>query len=328
MMGGMTRLIPFLTDPEDTLLTAPSVRVFLERCDKMQQLTGLPLEDFVASMMCSIPLPRYTRRDSDELRFVGLDVEALRCPIFWLPDEVGLRQYVTDDGKERRVESDDEWALRVAVHLVTCGLYDPEKGLWVDLPEALGHDLDDQQVKARFSAWIGGRPDGELDELDASPLFAMPTVDGDPVEYSYLVAQGSFDQMQSMMLDSHYQEVLSYIASAGAEWQAGDYEDEKELREDLLLAVKFGQMVTRCLGDSDVRDVLQEAEDNLKVSESGEEMFGFALSEAVEVLAELKKANQAKADAAFAQTDETLQMISSEMEAELEAAAGQDSEED
>lgn len=66
------------------------------------------------------------------------------------------------------VESDSEWAVRVAQELIAGGLYDPETGTWLDVLAFYGIDPDGPGMHDRLRSRLHGAPDDVLDRIDLS----------------------------------------------------------------------------------------------------------------------------------------------------------------
>lgn len=306
MVEGM-RTTDFLTHEGDPLVVSHSIHEFLGRYEAIQRLTGLPPSMFITSFMASIPLPAYFKVDKGETRWAGMNAEAITCPIFWIPTRVSNR-YPVFSPEGERPETDDEWALRIAIHLVMAGLYNPDTGLWRDVPEALGYDLEDDSVRDRFQSWLDGAADEELDALDASPMFDMPEIDGDPDVYAWQAAQNSLPGLRAIAADDHYREVLADIAVAG------ELVEERELtfaqvRDHVALTVTHAQLATAHLGDAAVAEVLSEAEANVDVCDSADQLFGFAVAEMVEVMIELQQENLPLAEQTTREAQEFLEAV-------------------
>lgn len=149
---------------------------FFERIRWFREATGLADEQVVASLLCGVPLPVAERDDLGLIsRWPSASADVLWLPVFWLPEALALRYTVqTEDGE--RIESDDEWAIRVAIELTGSGLYDPETGTWLDVLAAHGIDKDAPDTALRVAAWLDGEEDEVLDNIDLSSYFTL--IDG------------------------------------------------------------------------------------------------------------------------------------------------------
>lgn len=168
----------FFGNPEEALVLyrgADPVGYF-ERERWFQEMTALPADRIVMSALCAVPLPVAERDDLGLLaRWPStMNPELLWLPLFWLP-EMLLTRYLVQTGVpgEERIETDDEWALRVASEVSAAGLYDPETGSWLDVLAANGIDIEAPDTVLRLGAWLEGEPDPVLDNIDLSPLFEV-----------------------------------------------------------------------------------------------------------------------------------------------------------
>ncbi|WP_251153833.1 hypothetical protein [Cellulosimicrobium sp. Marseille-Q4280] len=196
--------------------------------------TGLVEDEVIASPLLTMPFPicgdlgpaplagQYdTRR-----RFPHVSAEALRNPLFWLPpslyerqvrpeptgadndpwaapdprstDPLAPAQFELDEDSGLWVETDDAWALRVALVLTESGLYHPgaavrdeqgnlvldsagmpildpgdeNAGTWLDVLAMVDLDPADVADAERIAAWLDGAFDPDLDTIDLEPLLA------------------------------------------------------------------------------------------------------------------------------------------------------------
>ena len=169
---------------------------FFERERWFQEVTGLAGDRIVSSAMCAVPLPVAERNDLGILeRWPSeMNPELLWLPVFWLPELVLTRYLIESPGSdEPRVETDDEWALRVASELSAAGLYDPETGSWMDVLAAHGIDVEAPGTALRLSAWLSGEPDKALDNIDLSPLFALRDEAGNAIDLHQEALQFALD---------------------------------------------------------------------------------------------------------------------------------------
>lgn len=172
-----------LTMPGEPLLLARSIMESTLRTQAWCQ-TAMPrltpadhVKAYVSTPLVSVPVPVYFQVDpaadpvaARRTRFAHIDAGAMWHPLFWLPDSVAGRLPLTDTDGSITTESDDEWAMRVAVLAQLSGMYDVETGSWVDVLAGEGLDIDAPGVVERIAAWQGGRPDPILDQVDLSGL--------------------------------------------------------------------------------------------------------------------------------------------------------------
>lgn len=177
-MSAADRKIPmrtFLTSPGEPLLSVPGPVLGQRRLAEFTSLTGLRPSQIVVSPLCAIPLPLFVQSRSDTVRrFPGMNPAALWHPMFWLPTRLRGRYRFADDDGSTRMESDDEWALRLGLELTVAGLYDEASGQWADVLEVYGLDVSDQRTVDRLAAWLAGNADGVLDHIDLSSDFSVP----------------------------------------------------------------------------------------------------------------------------------------------------------
>lgn len=169
---------------------------FFERERWFQEVTGLSGDRIVSSPLCAVPLPIARRDDLGLLERwpAEMNPELLWLPLFWLP-EVVLTRYLIENPntREERMETDDEWALRVASELGAAGLYDPETGAWMDVLAAHGIDIEAPDTVLRLGAWLEGESDPVLDHIDLSPLFALADEAGNPIDLHQEALQFAVD---------------------------------------------------------------------------------------------------------------------------------------
>src|SRR5699024_694971 len=97
------------TLPERTV--AQVLRIGLARA-----MLGLDDERILTSPAVAFPLPRYL--DGAPLRGApGMRPDALRYPFMWLPEPLRQRLDVDTGDETTTIESDDAWALRIALQI-------------------------------------------------------------------------------------------------------------------------------------------------------------------------------------------------------------------
>lgn len=165
---------PYLTEPGDPLLLPGSPIEHSLVYTRYQHHTGVPHEDMRTSTLVAVPIPvPPVEGFTESRRWPGARAEMMWHPLMWLPDWVTARYEV--DG---RLETIDEFAVRVALQLTECGLYDPVTGTWADVLAEAGLDVDDPSDVERVRLWLAGGEDALLESLGETVSDLM---DGTPV---------------------------------------------------------------------------------------------------------------------------------------------------
>lgn len=180
----------FLTAPGEQLLIAPSAWDVATRFAEMVDATGLPGDFVHTSPLVAVPLPiRTTKSDERTGRNwpATVHAEIMWHPLMWLPDRVALRYRIASDEDPRgyTIETDEEWAVRVALEATAAGLYDAETGTWLDVLDTVGLDIDNPVDLARVEEWLDGEPDPALDGIDISDAFVT---DGEDEHWGFEAA--------------------------------------------------------------------------------------------------------------------------------------------
>src|SRR5699024_3908352 len=172
-----TRRARYLLEPgESPTLPERTVPQVL-RIGLARDMLGLPDGRIITSPAVAFPLPRYL--DGAPLRGAdGVRPDALRYPFMWLPEPLRERLDVDTGGETTTVESDDAWALRIAIEMWGSGLYDIDTGGWLDVLALYDLDADDPATQDRIRAWWAGDDDADLDAIDLSGVF-VPEADED-----------------------------------------------------------------------------------------------------------------------------------------------------
>ncbi|GAA2917561.1 hypothetical protein JOD62_002874 [Microbacterium keratanolyticum] len=161
----------FLTEEGEQLLISYDAMQAAERMLAFVNASGLEPSEVISDPITTHPLPVYHR----DTRFGTVKPELMWHPLFWLPEHVGLRLQIREtENAEPRVETDAEWALRIAIELTRSGVYSPEGG-WADVMALCGLDLDNPIDLARVEAWQAGEGDETLDAFDLAALFRFST---------------------------------------------------------------------------------------------------------------------------------------------------------
>lgn len=161
----------FFTRPGEPIFFGPHPLEISNRFEGFIEYTGLSPEEVLISPLSAIPLPVYGQNPPDDRRrWPDLKVDALWCPLFWLPNKSGQPRAIQDTRTSAtRMESPDELALRICLEVQASGLYDQDSGSFVDVLALVGIDIEDQEDRERCEAWLLGTPDEILDNIDLSP---------------------------------------------------------------------------------------------------------------------------------------------------------------
>lgn len=178
-------------------------------------LTGVAPEDILVSRLVSIPLPDpdvdvedtnslppgpMARRAALSARAAKasggvpaetVNPESLWHPLLWLPPRLASRFCWDEPDGTTSVETEEGWALRVALELTLASLYDVPSGTWLDVMAYVGIDLDSQAGLDRVRAWLSGGEDETLDNLDLTPDIE---VEDDP-EWALASASSMIDDL-------------------------------------------------------------------------------------------------------------------------------------
>lgn len=156
-----------LLDPGSPLLLDEDVLGSTRRAREFAAETGIDMRDLLTVPVVphALPLYNYGAKDPSARRWPGTKPEAMWHPLMWLPPRLASRLTYLDLEGEQVVESDEVWAIRVAIELQASGIYDPEDGTWVDVLSLVGLDRDDEIDMARVQDWLDGSPDEDLDGI-------------------------------------------------------------------------------------------------------------------------------------------------------------------
>lgn len=169
----------YMSKPGETLLLAmpsvegdgvaiPGINVLLERAETLQAALAVPSTSLYVSPIVSVPLVAA----SVDRRSVPANM--LWHPFVWLPKRMRQPYLFVSDGGAERVESLDEWAIRLSLELTGTGLYDPGTGSWADILSIMGLRLEDANTRSRIDAWRAGGADDLLDSFDLTPYVDSP----------------------------------------------------------------------------------------------------------------------------------------------------------
>lgn len=163
-------------DPDtETGAGTPGVIKLADRLEEFARATGLSDDEVYSSPLTSVPLPIYTRAGNEgQRRWAGTEPTMMWHPLMWLPARVSTPYMFTEADGDERLESPDEWAIRVCLELTASGLYDPETGGWIDVLALFDLDITEPGVQHRIRAWLQGAPDAALDAIDLAPYLDSP----------------------------------------------------------------------------------------------------------------------------------------------------------
>lgn len=166
----------WMTEPGEPLLLSRDPIESVIRFGQFSEQTGIDTDSVYAGRLVAIPLPIYPETWAPGTRrWGGTKAQMMWHPIMWLPTYTTTRQNLPSDRAEgTSPETDDEWAIRVALELTASGLYDDATGTWLDVLATVGIDIDRPEAQARVAAWLSGRSDPELDGIDLSEWMTDP----------------------------------------------------------------------------------------------------------------------------------------------------------
>jgi hypothetical protein len=161
-----------LTNPGEPLLLARDPIESVIRFGQFAEQSGIDTTELVASHTVAVPLPIWPESwPTGTRRWKGTRAELMWHPLMWLPRHLASRTDLPfNDDQQPHHESDDEWAIRVALEMTVSGLYDQTTGTWLDVLATVGIDVDQPRAQARVAAWLAGRPDHTLDGIDLTNL--------------------------------------------------------------------------------------------------------------------------------------------------------------
>lgn len=164
-------------DIDDAAGTAGVVKQ-ARRLEQWIAETGMATSNVLSTPLVAAPLPLHARHlPAGRRGWEGLDPGLLWHPLLWLPERLA-RPYVIVEGDDDRLESVDEWAIRLALELTASGMYDPATGGWVDVLALHDLDITGPGQLSRLGAWLAGARDDELDAVDLAP-YVTATEDPD-----------------------------------------------------------------------------------------------------------------------------------------------------
>lgn len=231
---------PFLLEAGEQLVLSADALTAAARLAEFTEASGLEPEHVVSDPVVATPLPITVKGQ----RFSEVNPELLWLPLFWLPEDIALRFQIREEGSdEPRVETDTEWALRVALELQAAGLYTAENG-WVDILAMFGLDIADPVDLARVEAWQAGDPDVTLDTIDITGLFAGED------EWAFheaaallpvaLPAQFALTAASLLNALEEHPDAIGNIAAIGAEMLVDEPSDAPDTLHDAAEAINTG----------------------------------------------------------------------------------------
>jgi hypothetical protein len=232
-----------LTSPGEPLLLARDPIESVIRFGQFAEQSGIDTTELVASHTVAVPLPIWPESwPACTRRWTGARSELMWHPLMWLPRHLANRVELPVEGnRQRRQESDDEWAIRVALEMTASGLYDQTTGTWLDVLATVDIDVDQPRAQARLATWLAGGPDSTLDGIDLTHLTSSQedphwsswaAVDLAPVLRRYSWALGSdalIDTLDSLPaeIDRYGMDrdaavgVATTVATVGSTWIEG-----------------------------------------------------------------------------------------------------------
>lgn len=194
-----------------------AVRLFAFR-----EKTGLAAEDVIISPLLNHPLPFYPAAfPENHRRWVGVHPSALWHPLLWLPKRLTDRVRIASrDGES--IESEEMWAVRVALELGRSGVYREDEGTWLDVLAHWGLDIDDPATVERVRAWLAGTPDDILDHIDLDEILVEKLEPNWAVDTAWAVTP----RLISYALAVQSNALLDMAEQTREEIDAGELDDE------------------------------------------------------------------------------------------------------
>lgn len=189
------RYRPYMTQPNEALLLSTSPLATTARFAQFLDESLLPMERVVASTMCAAPIPLYvdaTATANGRQFPEGTNPHIFWHPLFWLPASLSSHLSYKDTDGTTKIETDDEWAARVALTLGSSGIYDIENGAWLDVLSLVDLDIEDELTIDRINDWLSGDPDPDLDRIDLSTFTDIP----DQPYWAFRTVKTIYDQLE------------------------------------------------------------------------------------------------------------------------------------
>ncbi len=175
----------------------PGVLQQLQRLDQWLEESGIDDRDVYSTPLVSVPLPVYAGRlDEGERRWPGTNPALMWHPLMWLPPHLAEPYLLIEESDSfaepvERLESTDEWAIRVAIELTASGMYDPDTAGWVDVLALHDIDIEEPGQLDRIQDWLDGKDDRGLDKITLEPYVAST----EDQTWAVAVAAAMFDDL-------------------------------------------------------------------------------------------------------------------------------------
>lgn len=254
-MSTAERRREFLVGPGEGVALSPDLDSYVDRYERFLDATGLTPADVVASPVVRIPIPQGVKDSHGHpLRWDGVKLDVLWHPFFWLPASVALRAHVLDESGVERVETSEEYLIRVIVQCVSAGLLDVDSGTWLDVPSSYGIDVDAPDVRARLDQWERGASDPLFDQIDLTERFSKCGIDSEMVRDAtsqtplYVFAQWAYtaehlgrtisdlqedDRAFVPELHEQHDQTMKALITAYSGFSGGDLIGETQTREQV-----------------------------------------------------------------------------------------------
>lgn len=234
-------------------MLSPDLYGYVDVFSEFLEASGLTDTQVVASPVVGIPVPDPDLDDS--VTWPMVNTEFLWHPFFWLPESVRSRALIAGDTGDR-LESDEEYLIRIMAQCTLSGLFDVETGTWLDVLVYAGLDSEDEAVLDRVAEWQDGAADDVLDNIDLSQVF----VDAD----AHTESQAVIDAVSGAPNSIRAQWALTadYVGRSVRDMQSADPRPSPEefntvLGTFLVLAYSgFGGGAI--IGDFSTRETVQE----------------------------------------------------------------------
>ena len=185
----------------------------LASADAFAAATGIERGELIVSRYVNVPVPAWPEAwPEGHRRWVGTIPEALTSPLCWLPDELAGR--LTVDGQ---VEPDDHWVIRVCLALEARGWLSPETGLFGNVLERHGIDLDDESVYRSAVRWLHG--DDAPSVFDTIGLGAASS--NDELSTTAAAASGIIDQNSHLIESFDTEDFLDSFSDLRSDLASG-----------------------------------------------------------------------------------------------------------
>lgn len=264
-------------DPTEQLIVASDPEILVDRLITLQDETGLTNENSTISLVGGLPLPIYDEELPRREAFHGLKAEHFWHPMFWIPQNYATRAPIYVNGEAVRIENDEEWVARILWSMQMCGLYDPETALFEDILATIGIDTRKNKDLQRVQAWLDGAADPLLDSFDPTDLWDQG--DDDRVFQAYEEVQAAYnDYLFPMSRHICYDYVSSALAGLTVEARGFD---ALKLKSVLWQLTTFAALATWHTDDETLIEVIEQANANIEVAESTEQLLTWAINDLI-----------------------------------------------